>query len=323
MPKLLIQEGGQQSVFELFDDEVTLGRGAANTVQVADGHASKLHAVIRRLGGRVKLVDLESKNGTRVNGEFKNQRWLAHGDVVAIGAMTMTYDGSDVATAAAPVAAAYAAVPVVSGPALTAAPAAAPAATRPARRERDRVRDRDRDDDDDREERPRGVARRSNNNAAVAMMVGAGVIGLIVILLLLVSSSGAGKNALALRSAKQIYARDGGPDQALAYLKANSDPGDVDGYVSVAAQIREWESMLAHQDVDKLEDDAKKVLNKLIRDRIEQHMNGLSDEALGKRALQLVEDYKGTTTAMQLENSPYGDHPKLRALMEKAKAAPK
>jgi hypothetical protein len=206
VPKILIQEGGQQSVFELFDDEITIGRGAANAIQVADGHASKHHAVVRRLGGRVKLVDLESKNGTRVNGEFKNQRWLAHGDVVAIGAMTMTFDGSDLA--AVPVAAAYAAPAVVSGPALAVMAAPAPAAPAAPRTTTRRVRDDDRGDRGDRgdrEERPRGVPRRSNNNAVVAMMVGAGVIGLIVILILMVGG-GAGKNALALRTAA-LHAR--------------------------------------------------------------------------------------------------------------------
>lgn len=320
MPKILIQEGGQQSVFELFDDEITVGRGAANAIQVADGHASKHHAVIRRLGGRVKLVDLESKNGTRVNGEFKNQRWLAHGDVVAIGAMTMTFDGSDVAAAPVPVAAAYAAPAVVSGPALAvmAAPAApAPAAPRTQSR---RARDDDRGDRGDREERPRGVPRRSNNNAVVAMMVGAGVIGLIVILILMVGG-GAGKNAIALRTAKQLYARGDGAGPAAAYLRANSDPSDVDGYVSVAAQLKEWDSMVTHEGPDALVEEAKLVMKKLISDRIEQHMNGLSDEALGRRALEFVEKYKDTPTAMELLNSPYGDNPKLRALMEKAKAA--
>src|SRR5207244_9211471 len=100
--KLMIQEGGQQSLFELFDDEVSIGRGAANQVQVADNHSSKHHAVIRRLHGRPKLVDLESKNGTRVNGEFRNQRWLEHGDVITIGALTITYDGSDLVASPEP-----------------------------------------------------------------------------------------------------------------------------------------------------------------------------------------------------------------------------
>lgn len=319
MPKILIQEGGQQSVFELFDDETTVGRGAANAIQVADGHASKHHAVLRRLGGRIKLVDLESKNGTRVNGEFKNQRWLAHGDVVAIGAMTMTFDGSDLAAAPVPVAAAYAAPAVVSGPALSvpAAPAAPPAPRAAPRRARD-----DRDDRDDREERPRGVPRRSNNNAAIGMMVGVGVIGIIVILILLVGG-GTPRNAAALQQARRLYQADSDPERALAYLKANSDPSDVDGYVQVAEQIRTWTSMVENKGNDALVEEAKAVMKKLMRDRIEQHANGLTDEALGRRALEFAEKYKATPTGMELLNSPYSDYPKLRLLMEKAKAASK
>src|SRR5688572_32103727 len=82
MAKLYISEGGKEAVYELFDDspEVTVGRGASNAVQIADGHASKVHLVLRRVRGRWKLVDLESKNGTRVNGAYKNAHWLSQND---------------------------------------------------------------------------------------------------------------------------------------------------------------------------------------------------------------------------------------------------
>ena len=95
MAKLTITESGQSSVFELFEDEVTIGRGASNAIQVSDGHASKNHAVVRRIQGRAKLVDLESKNGTRVNGEFRNQRWLEDKDAISIGEATIVFDGAE------------------------------------------------------------------------------------------------------------------------------------------------------------------------------------------------------------------------------------
>ena len=51
VPKLYIAENGEESVYEIFDDEVSLGRGAANDVQIHGSAASKMHAVIRKLQG--------------------------------------------------------------------------------------------------------------------------------------------------------------------------------------------------------------------------------------------------------------------------------
>ena len=47
MPKLYIDEDGQTSVYEILETEVTIGRGAANAVQLRDPRASKHHALIR------------------------------------------------------------------------------------------------------------------------------------------------------------------------------------------------------------------------------------------------------------------------------------
>ena len=52
MPTLYIDESGKTWVYEILDDEVTLGRGAANAVQLRDDRANKQHAAIRRVQGR-------------------------------------------------------------------------------------------------------------------------------------------------------------------------------------------------------------------------------------------------------------------------------
>ena len=326
MPKLIIQEGEQQSVFELFDDEVTIGRGAASAIQVADNHASKLHAVVRRVHGRPKLVDLESKNGTRVNGEFRNQRWLEHGDVVAIGAMTLSFDGSDLAaspavpTAAAPVVRVSPALAVAAAPAPAAPPAPRPAPVRAA----GGARTRRRDEADDGEERgPRAPARRSQNNAAVLMLVGVGVLGLIALLFLLLSHSGASRNAEALAVSRDMWNRENRKEEALDFLKRNSDPTNEDGYVSVRKQIAEWEGILSHAGEDAKMKAADKAMEQIHRDFIEQWKNGLSDEQLGQRLLQFAEEFAGTPKAMELLNAQWEPFTKFRVLMEKAKAAGK
>ncbi|MDJ0521223.1 MAG: FHA domain-containing protein [Planctomycetota bacterium] len=132
MPKLYIDEEGHESVYEIFDDEVTLGRGAANAVQIHDSHASKMHAVVRRVQGHWKLIDLESKNGTRINGRYRNQHWLSDGDAIAIGTSTVRY-AAEGATQGSPAAAAGVAVAARPAPAKAAPAKPAPAKPAPAK----------------------------------------------------------------------------------------------------------------------------------------------------------------------------------------------
>ena len=111
MPKLLIRDMEEEYVYEIFDDEVSIGRGAANAVQVGDSHASKHHAVLRRIRSHWKLIDLESSNGTKVNGQFRNQHWLSDGDSVSIGSSVLEYDSDGAPQGPPEVAAARAAAP--------------------------------------------------------------------------------------------------------------------------------------------------------------------------------------------------------------------
>ncbi|MGE0193925.1 MAG: FHA domain-containing protein [Planctomycetota bacterium] len=134
MPRLTIQEAGEPVEYDILDPEVTIGRGAANSVQLTANGVSKHHAVVRRVRGRMKLVDLESLNGTVVNGRALNQRWLMDGDTIRVGEATLTYaaDGAEqgppVAKVAKPkVVGAKAAAPPVAVKAVPAKPAAVPA----------------------------------------------------------------------------------------------------------------------------------------------------------------------------------------------------
>jgi len=320
VPKLVIEEGGQQSVFELFEDEATIGRGAANAIQVADSRASKQHAVVRRVAGRIKLVDLESKNGTRVNGEFRNQRWLESGDVISIGDLQLTYDGSEARAAAAVPAAPHV---TASGGASVTAPTRphAPRSGGSASGRSGSRRARDGDDEDDDRGR-RGPARRKDNSAAIGILVGAGVLVVGAGLFYLISHSGAGSNAQALQQAKQLY-RQGHRKEALELLEREGDPSRADEYVSVDEQIKTWRSETAHEGDDLKSQAAMDIYKKIDFDRIEQWKNHLTDVQLGQRLLNLAEEYKGTLQVMELLNSQNQPYPKLRDLMEKAKAAPK
>jgi Nif-specific regulatory protein len=85
-PKLAVVAGPlQDSAFELGDEELTVGRESSNRVRIADSLLSRRHCVVRREGERFKLFDLESLNGTFVNGKPVREHALSHGDLIAIG----------------------------------------------------------------------------------------------------------------------------------------------------------------------------------------------------------------------------------------------
>ncbi len=77
--------------FALGEDDVTLGRDAANTVVVASDQASRKHARIFVSGGAHVLVDLDSTNGTFLNSKLVKEQTLRHGDVLRIASTVLKY----------------------------------------------------------------------------------------------------------------------------------------------------------------------------------------------------------------------------------------
>jgi hypothetical protein len=70
----------------LASDVVTIGRGSENDIIVDDREVSRRHAQVRHDAGRFVLVDLGSKNGTRVNGvPVASAVPLCDGDEVRVG----------------------------------------------------------------------------------------------------------------------------------------------------------------------------------------------------------------------------------------------
>jgi signal transduction histidine kinase len=87
---------GPQKV-PLADEPVFIGRAADKDVCIKDLTVSNSHAKITREGGRYKIRDLRSTNGTLVNGEEVDERFLSHGDEITIGNATITFlDGRDI-----------------------------------------------------------------------------------------------------------------------------------------------------------------------------------------------------------------------------------
>jgi hypothetical protein len=70
---------------------ITIGREEGNTIQLNDERVSRFHAKIQCDQDKLILTDLESTNGTKVNGEETQIRILRFGDVVSIGKTSLLY----------------------------------------------------------------------------------------------------------------------------------------------------------------------------------------------------------------------------------------
>jgi Nif-specific regulatory protein len=83
---LVIAGPAKESTIPLPEGEATLGRDPANAVALADASVSRKHCLLRREeDGRFQIKDLDSRNGTLVNGRAVKEQWLRHGDEIATG----------------------------------------------------------------------------------------------------------------------------------------------------------------------------------------------------------------------------------------------
>lgn len=94
MPKLVvISEEIAGKTYDLTLDTSTVGRGPDNTIRIEDTTISHHHATIHINGNEVTLRDLNSTNGTRVNGQRVTEAKLTHGDTVRFGRIELKFEG--------------------------------------------------------------------------------------------------------------------------------------------------------------------------------------------------------------------------------------
>src|SRR2546421_4192091 len=79
--------------FDLEAERVTLGRESTNTIQLHDREVSRGHAEVIHDGRQFTIADLDSSNGTFVNGERIKSRQLDTGDHVQLGRTMMLFTG--------------------------------------------------------------------------------------------------------------------------------------------------------------------------------------------------------------------------------------
>jgi len=89
----VIRGNDQGQRFELEDPTLRLGRESSATIQLHDTEVSRQHAEIRRVDRDFSIADLDSSNGTFVNGKRIRQHRLSSGDQVQVGGTLMLYTG--------------------------------------------------------------------------------------------------------------------------------------------------------------------------------------------------------------------------------------
>ncbi len=83
---LRILDGADRGrIFEDISTPLTIGREEGNPIQLNDERISRFHLKIQEDEGKLVLTDLESTNGTKVNGEPVQLWRLRPGDVISLG----------------------------------------------------------------------------------------------------------------------------------------------------------------------------------------------------------------------------------------------
>ena len=108
MSQLILSPSGSNPIaHELSAEVVTIGRAPENTIHIEDPSVSGRHAQLHLVGETFHLQDLDSTNGTRVNGEAVTSVALRPGDRIQFGKIDACFEceasqGTPSATASSP-----------------------------------------------------------------------------------------------------------------------------------------------------------------------------------------------------------------------------
>lgn len=91
--EIVVERDNIQRVFQAEGDRINVGRGKDCDVRIDDPLASRTHCRFERLGSEVFVVDLDSANGTWIDGVKIQRRPMAGGDAVRVGSTTLRLVG--------------------------------------------------------------------------------------------------------------------------------------------------------------------------------------------------------------------------------------
>ncbi len=82
-------------VYRNLGTPVTIGREEGNLLRLNDERVSRFHAKVQFDNGEIILTDLESTNGTRVNGHVVQIRRLRPGDCIGVGRSLLRFGSEE------------------------------------------------------------------------------------------------------------------------------------------------------------------------------------------------------------------------------------
>src|SRR5437660_2079027 len=115
-------------IFRNLMPPVTIGREEGNILRLNDERVSRFHAKVQQDNSDIILTDLESTNGTRVNGNVVQIRRLRPGDRISVGRSLLRF-GSEQEIIARDAALSGVSTPAAGDPTSNAVPAAMHAQT--------------------------------------------------------------------------------------------------------------------------------------------------------------------------------------------------
>ena len=91
-PRLIVINGSLKGcIFPLTENEASIGRESASSLALRHNSVSRRHCLIRRNGNEFLICDLDSHNGTFVNGVPVKEQALVHADQIKIGSIALIF----------------------------------------------------------------------------------------------------------------------------------------------------------------------------------------------------------------------------------------
>ncbi|MEK6249982.1 MAG: FHA domain-containing protein, partial [Planctomycetales bacterium] len=85
----------QGKVYQDLEPPITVGREEGNSIQLNDERISRFHIKIQEDNAKFILTDLESTNGTKVNGDEIRLCILRFGDLVSVGRSVLLFGSEE------------------------------------------------------------------------------------------------------------------------------------------------------------------------------------------------------------------------------------
>ncbi len=103
MPRLIVKRGPNRGIVYTFaESKVTLGRDYTNLIHLVDQTVSRHHAELTFEDGEWRLKDLDSRNGTTLNGKPVSHADVQSMDEIGVGDVLLTFVDSEAAKSVSP-----------------------------------------------------------------------------------------------------------------------------------------------------------------------------------------------------------------------------